>query len=58
MSQWGAHGLAQRGADFRQILNHYYRGAEIVPYRQLQNPSLALLLRSGQPEGVETMGAS
>jgi len=50
--------MAQRGADFRQILNHYYRGAEIVPYRQLQNPSLALLLRSGQPEGVETMGAS
>jgi stage II sporulation protein D len=41
MSQWGAHGLAQQGADFRQILNHYYRGAEILPYRQQQDPSLA-----------------
>ncbi|KGG27832.1 MULTISPECIES: SpoIID/LytB domain-containing protein [unclassified Prochlorococcus] len=56
MSQWGAHGLAQRGADFRQILNHYYRGAEIVPYRQLQNSSLAFLWRSRQPGGVERMG--
>ena len=56
MSQWGAHGLAQRGADFRQILNHYYRGAEIVPYRQLQNSSLAFLWRSRQPRGVESMG--
>ena len=56
MSQWGAHGLAQRGADFRQILNHYYRGAEIVPYRQLQNSSLAFLWRSRQPGGVESMG--
>ncbi|KZR65880.1 SpoIID/LytB domain-containing protein [Cyanobacteria bacterium 150NLHA] len=56
MSQWGAHGLAQRGADFRQILNHYYRGAEIVPYRQLQNSSLAFLWRSPQPGRVESMG--
>ncbi|KZR77741.1 SpoIID/LytB domain-containing protein [Prochlorococcus marinus] len=56
MSQWGAHGLAQRGADFRQILNHYYRGAEIVPYRQLQNSSLAFLWRSRQPGGVERIG--
>lgn len=40
MSQWGAHGLAEKGADFRQILMHYYRGAEIRPYRQLQNPAL------------------
>ena len=40
MSQWGAQGLAERGADFRQILRHYYRGVEIRPYRQLQDPSL------------------
>ncbi|MDA9149531.1 SpoIID/LytB domain-containing protein, partial [Synechococcus sp. AH-229-G18] len=32
MSQWGAHGLALQGADFREILSHYYRGAEIRPY--------------------------
>ncbi len=42
MSQWGAHGLAEQGADFRSILQHYYRGAEVVPYRPHHNPSLAL----------------
>lgn len=40
MSQWGAQGLAKRGADFRQILRHYYRGAKIIPYRQLQDSSM------------------
>jgi len=29
MSQWGAHGLAEKGADFRKILTHYYKGVEI-----------------------------
>ena len=29
MSQHGAHGMAQRGHDFRQILQHYYTGVEI-----------------------------
>lgn len=29
MSQWGAHGLASRGADHRQILAHYYSGVQI-----------------------------
>ena len=42
MSQWGAHGLAEQGADFRRILQHYYRGAAVVPYRPHHNPSLAL----------------
>ena len=32
MSQWGAHGLAQRGQTYDQILRHYYRGAELRPY--------------------------
>jgi stage II sporulation protein D len=32
MSQWGAHGLAQRGQSYEQILRHYYRGAELRPY--------------------------
>ena len=41
MSQWGAHGLAEQGVDFRSILRHYYRGAEVVPFRTLRNPSLA-----------------
>ena len=42
MSQWGAHGLAEQGADFRSILQHYYRGAEVIPYRPHHDPSLAL----------------
>lgn len=29
MSQWGAHGFARRGLDYRRILAHYYRGATI-----------------------------
>lgn len=29
MSQWGAHGLAMRGASYVDILTHYYTGVEI-----------------------------
>lgn len=29
MSQWGAHGLAQRGASFTDILGHYYTGVSV-----------------------------
>jgi SpoIID/LytB domain protein len=29
MSQWGAHGLAQRGASYPEILHHYYTGVSI-----------------------------
>ena len=29
MSQWGAHGLAMKGVDFRRILTYYYKGVEI-----------------------------
>lgn len=29
LSQYGANGLARRGADFRAILQHYYPGAEL-----------------------------
>ena len=47
MSQWGAHGLAQRGADFRAILRHYYRGTEVIPYRPFHAPTLA---KAGPPE--------
>jgi stage II sporulation protein D len=35
MSQWGAYGLALRGEDYREILQHYYRGALIRPYSSL-----------------------
>lgn len=33
MSQWGAHGLAQKGVGFRQILTHYYKGVAIRSYK-------------------------
>ena len=32
MSQWGANGLARKGANFRRILHHYYSGVNISPY--------------------------
>ena len=42
MSQWGAHGMAEQGADFRTILRHYYRGADVVPFRAIHDPALAI----------------
>lgn len=30
MSQWGAHNMARQGADYRQILTHYYRGSVLA----------------------------
>ena len=42
MSQWGARALAERGADFRQILQHYYRGVQIRPFRPSDDPAVAL----------------
>jgi len=32
MSQWGAYGLALQGVSYVQILQHYYRGAQLVAY--------------------------
>lgn len=29
MSQWGAHGFAERGADYRDIVTHYYEGTKV-----------------------------
>ena len=52
MSQWGAHGLASKGADFRDILRHYYRGATIRPYRSADDPSVAF----GTPPEPALMG--
>jgi len=33
MSQWGAYGLARRGADHSAILSHYYPGTQLDAYR-------------------------
>ncbi|MGF1491326.1 MAG: SpoIID/LytB domain-containing protein [Microcoleaceae cyanobacterium] len=30
MSQWGAYSLAQKGANYQQILQHYYRGTTLA----------------------------
>lgn len=30
MSQWGAYNLAKQGANYRQILGHYYRGTSLA----------------------------
>jgi stage II sporulation protein D len=31
MSQWGAYNLARRGANYLQILGHYYQGVALTP---------------------------
>ena len=41
MSQWGAQAMALRGSDYRQILRHFYQGAELR--------SLPLSTASGSP---------
>jgi len=35
MSQVGANAMAQEGADFAQILTHYYQGVSVVPAASL-----------------------
>ena len=32
MSQWGAYAMARQGSSYEQILRHYYRGVELLPY--------------------------
>ncbi len=39
LSQWGAYGLAKKGANFREILSHFYQGVEIRPYKELRSLS-------------------
>jgi hypothetical protein len=41
MSQWGALAMAQRGSSFKEILRHYYRGAQLRPYVDIAPPRLA-----------------
>jgi len=35
LCQWGAHGMASKGQDYRQILNFYYSGIAIADYHSL-----------------------
>ena len=34
MSQYGANAMAEEGAEYREILTHYYTGVTVDPYRQ------------------------
>ena len=34
MSQYGAHGMAKSGYDYKKILTHYYTGTQIVKYEK------------------------
>lgn len=52
MSQWGAHGLAQRGASYREILAHYYTGTVVGPSDS--PPSIAVGVDWGRSSVVAT----
>jgi stage II sporulation protein D len=41
MSQWGARGMAQRGANYQQILTHYYQGTALSSLRVANLPKQA-----------------
>lgn len=30
LSQWGAYGMAENGADYREIIDHYFEGVDVV----------------------------
>lgn len=42
MSQWGAFGYAQRGAEYRDIVTHYYRGAKVDRVRSSRSVRVLL----------------
>ena len=37
MSQYGADRMAREGADFREILTHYYTGVTVGPWKGLDS---------------------
>ncbi len=48
MSQWGARGMAARGADAARILGHYYRGTRVG--RLTRSPAVRVALQWGRRE--------
>lgn len=46
MSQYGAKGFADRGADYKRILGHYYAGTRVLPLGE--SPTIRVLLQSGR----------
>ncbi len=49
MSQCGANAMAKQGADYREILKHYYTGVEIEPFTP--DPQLWRILCGAETEG-------
>ncbi|MDP9067109.1 MAG: SpoIID/LytB domain-containing protein [Actinomycetota bacterium] len=47
MSQWGAYGLAARGAGYVDILTHYYTGVQVGPVRDPGRLEVGLAWGSG-----------
>lgn len=45
LSQYGADGMAQKGAKYNEIVKHYYQGVEIINIEELG--------KKGSPEGFE-----
>lgn len=43
LSQYGANAMAEAGADYREILTHYYTGVTVEPY-----PAASLFTKSGE----------
>ena len=41
MSQWGAYGMADQGANFREIISHFYKGVDVRPFYPFQAQSIA-----------------
>ncbi|MBU9710589.1 stage II sporulation protein D [Evansella tamaricis] len=41
MSQYGAHGMAQEGHSFEEIIHHYYQGVEISEVNQVMSAMVA-----------------
>jgi stage II sporulation protein D len=54
MSQYGAHGMAQHGSNYSEIIKHYYKGVSIG---QASTKTIRVLLRSG-PSSVKFKGAT
>lgn len=52
MSQWGAHGMALRGATYREILAHYYTGTVVGPADA--PPSISVGVAWARPSVVAT----
>jgi stage II sporulation protein D len=60
MSQWGAFALAQRGRSYEQILQHYYRGAQLRPFGDSRASvgSAGLVATAGSGEWTPTSQAA